>query len=292
MVVHELGISTKSRSSLGVSRRELLLTTAITLIFSTTSASALDVKGGLPWAPNAGSPPTPVQPGPWAYFTAEEGAAMVGRHNERYPLPPLRPAIEALVDRLIPPDPQTPGGKDAGCAVFIDRQLAGPYGRAEGLYMRGPFADGTPQQGDQSPLTPAARYRQGLAALDKYCRSKYAGKSFAQLPDSEKDKLVSGLEKDQVRLEGVNGRAFFEQLLQNTQEGFFADPVYGGNRDMAGWKMIGYPGARYDYRDWVERHNERYPLPPVSIGGRPDRPRFCPHSCASPTSKLARSARC
>src|SRR5262249_53638075 len=53
-------------------------------------------------------------------------------------------------------------------------------------------------------------------------------------------------------------------------EGFFADPVYGGNRDMAGWKMIGYPGARYDYRDWVERHNERYPLPPVSIGGRPD----------------------
>jgi gluconate 2-dehydrogenase gamma chain len=66
--------------------------------------------------------------------------------------------------------------------------------------MRGPFADGTPQQGDQSPLTPAARYRQGLAGLDKYCRSKYAGKSFAQLPDSEKDKLVSGLEKDQVRL--------------------------------------------------------------------------------------------
>jgi gluconate 2-dehydrogenase gamma chain len=45
------------------------------------------------------------------YFTADEGAA-----------------IEALVDRLIPPDPQIPGGKDAGCAVFIDRQLAGPYG--------------------------------------------------------------------------------------------------------------------------------------------------------------------
>jgi gluconate 2-dehydrogenase gamma chain len=252
MVVHELGISTKSRSSPGVSRRELLLTTAITLIFSTTSASALDVKGSLPWAANAGSPPTPVQPGPWVYFTAEEGAA-----------------IEALVDRLIPPDPQTPGGKDAGCAVFIDRQLAGPYGKAERLYMRGPFVDGTPQQGNQSSLTPAARYRQGLTALDKYCRGKYAGKSFAQLPDNEKDKLLSGLEKDEVRLEGANGRAFFEQLLQNTQEGFFADPVYGGNRNMVGWKMIGYPGARYDYRDWVERHNERYPLPPVSIGSRP-----------------------
>ena len=251
MVAEQITLDAKLHCSRGVSRRELLITTAITLIFSTTSAAALDVKGGLPWAPNAGRPPTPVRPGPWVYFTADEGAA-----------------IEALVDRLIPPDPQTPGGKDAGCAVFIDRQLAGPYGKAERLYMRGPFVDGTPQQGNQSSLTPAARYRQGLAALDKYCRSKYAGKSFAQLPDNEKDKLLSGLEKDEVRLEGANGRAFFEQLLQNTQEGFFADPVYGGNRNMVGWKMIGYPGARYDYRDWVERHNERYPLPPVSIGGR------------------------
>src|SRR5438445_6741859 len=154
MVVHELGISTKSRSSPGVSRRELLITTAISLIFSTTSASALDVKGSLPWSANAGSPPTPVQPGPWVYFTAEEGAA-----------------IEALVDRLIPPDPQTPGGKDAGCAVFIDRQLAGPVGRSQGLYMSPPFLDGTPAQGHQSPLTPAARYRQALAALDRYCRA-------------------------------------------------------------------------------------------------------------------------
>jgi gluconate 2-dehydrogenase gamma chain len=136
--------------------------------------------------------------------------------------------------------------------------------------MRGPFVDGTPQQGNQSPLTPAARYRQGLAALDKHCRATYAGKSFAQLPDNEKDKLLSGLDKGEVQLEGTNGRAFFELLLQNTQEGFFADPVYGGNRNMVAWKMIGYPGARYDYRDWVERHNERYPLPPLSIGGRPE----------------------
>ena len=207
MVAVELRRDAKSPSSPGVSRCELLLTTAITLIFSTTSASALDVKGSLPWSANAGSPPTPVQPGAWVYFAAEEGAA-----------------IEALVDRLIPPDPQTPGGKDAGCAVFIDRQLAGPYGKAERLYMRGPFVDGTPQQGNQSSLTPAARYRQGLAALDKYCRSKYAGKSFAQLPDNEKDKLLSGLEKDEVPLEGANARAFFEQLLR---EGVIVRPTAG-----------------------------------------------------------------
>ncbi|MDR3530819.1 MAG: gluconate 2-dehydrogenase subunit 3 family protein [Rhodopila sp.] len=224
----------------------------MTLVFSTTSAGALVVKGSLPWTPNAGDPPTAVLPGPWVYFIPEEGAA-----------------IEALVDRLIPPDPQTPGGKDAGCAVFIDRQLAGSYGSAEGLYMRGPFANGTPQQGDQSPLTPAVRYRQALAALDKYCRATFAGKSFAQLPDDQKDKVISGLEEGSATLDGADGKMFFAQLLTNTREGFFADPVYGGNRDMVAWKMIGFPGARYDYRDWVDRHNERYPLPPVGFAGRP-----------------------
>jgi len=64
--------------------------------------------------------------------------------------------------------------------------------------------------------------------------------------------------------------AFFGLVLQNTMEGFFADPVYGGNRDMVAWKMLGFPGARYDYRDHVERHGQRYPLPPVSIAGRPE----------------------
>jgi len=241
-----------SWSGFSIRRRELLATAAA-FLFSTTSARALTVKGQLPWQPDAGVPPTPAAPGAWVYFTPEEGAA-----------------IEALVDRLIPPDPQTPGGKDAGCGVFIDRQLAGPYGSSQGLYMRPPFLDGTPEQGNQSPLTPAARYRQALAALDRHCRAAYAGKPFAQIPDDEKDKVLSGLEKGQVSLEGANGRAFFEQLLQNTREGFFADPVYGGNRDMVGWKMIGFPGARYDYRDWVERHNEPYPLPPVGIMGRPD----------------------
>src|SRR5262245_34166811 len=175
MVAEQLWLDAESQPPRGVSRRELLLTTAITLIFSTTAASALDVKGGLPWAPNAGSPPTPVRPGPWVYFTADEGTA-----------------IEALVDRLIPPDPQTPGGKDAGCAVFIDRQLAGPYGSAQRLYMRGPFADGTPQQGNQSPLTPAARYRQGLAALDKHCRATYGGKPFAQLAGGDRSEERRG----------------------------------------------------------------------------------------------------
>src|SRR5215831_3841239 len=241
----------KSRSSAGVSRRELLLTTAISLIFSTTSASALEVKGSLPWSANAGAPPTPVQPGPWAYFTAEEGGA-----------------IEALVDRLIPPDPQTPGGKDAGCAVFIDRQLAGPYGRQDGLYVAPPFHAGTPNQGPQSEAGPAQKYREALAALDRACKAKYAGKAFAELSDSDMDAVLKGLESGDLKLDGVDGKSFFEQAIKDVQMGFFADPIYGGDRDMVGWKMIGYPGARYNYLDWVDRHNEPFPLPPVSVTGR------------------------
>jgi gluconate 2-dehydrogenase gamma chain len=233
-----------------IRRRDLLMSTGLSLLLS-VSASARSIMGALPWQPGAGSPPTPVRPGPWQFFTPEEGTA-----------------VEAIVDRLIPPDPQAPGGKDAGCALFIDRQLAGPYGSSRGLYMRPPFMEGTPQQGNQSPLTPAARYRQSLAALDQYCRAAYAGKPFAALPDAEKDKVLTGLEKGPITFEGPSATAFLEQVLTNTREGFFADPIYGGNRGMAGWKMIGFPGARYDYRDWIEQHNERYPLPPVGIAGR------------------------
>jgi gluconate 2-dehydrogenase gamma chain len=240
------------RSHYKMRRREILAASVATLLGSITACAA-DLNGIPAWSSNAENAPKPVPLGPWRFFTPEEGAA-----------------IEALVDRLIPPDPQWPGGKDTGCAVFIDRQLAGPYGDSQGLYMRPPFSEGLPGQGAQSPLTPAMRYRRSLAALDKYCRDAFAGKTFNQLTDQQKDKVIGGLENGQVKLEDASGRGFFDILTQNTKEGFFADPLYGGNRGMAAWKMIGFPGARYDYRDWVERHNEHYPRPPVAIYGRPE----------------------
>jgi gluconate 2-dehydrogenase gamma chain len=236
-----------------LSRRSVLATTVAWLLATTTAGRALDISQSLPWAPSAGSPPIPVRPGPWMFFTADEAAL-----------------VEAAVDRLIPPDSRGPGGKDAGCAVFIDRQLAGPFGRAEGLYTRPPFMPGAETQGYQMPDAPAARYRAGLKALADYIKSTFAGKSFSDLAAADQDKVLAGLESGSIELKNVKSAAFFSLLLQNTQEGFFADPIYGGNRDMAGWKLIGFPGARYDYRDWVERHNEPYPLPPVGIMGRSD----------------------
>jgi gluconate 2-dehydrogenase gamma chain len=239
----------------GLTRRRLLASTAILAVTVLGSqAFGRSYPGGaLPWEPSETEPPVPVRPGPWLYFTADEATA-----------------VEAIVDRLIPADDSGPGGKQAGCAVFIDRQLAGSFGDSRRLYMRPPFANGTPSQGLQSPVVPKDRYRSSLAALDTYCKTTFAGKSFAALEAEQQDEVLSGIEKGEIKLSDGSGPAFFETVLANAMEGFFADPIYGGNRDMAGWKLIGFPGARYDYRDHVEKHNQPYPLPPVSILGRSD----------------------
>lgn len=237
--------------SRSISRRSLLASTAAILLMSTAAGHARTISLGMPWAPGTARPPVPARPGPWLFFTADEAAL-----------------IEAAVDRLIPADDHGPGGRDAGCAVFIDRQLAGPYGSADGLYTRPPFMPGVATQGYQKPDSPASRYRSGLKAIGDWVKTAFAGKSFSQLAPQDQDKVLADVETGSIALKDVDGAQFFALLLQNTQEGFFADPIYGGNRDMAGWKLVGFPGARYDYRDWVERHNEPYPVPPVSIMGR------------------------
>jgi gluconate 2-dehydrogenase gamma chain len=238
---------------LGLSRRSLLASATAYIFAGTMVARARTLTGRMPWEPGTAAPPVPVRPGPWMFFSADEAAL-----------------IEAAVDRLIPPDDRGPGGKDAGRAVYIDRQLAGPYGHAAGLYMKPPFMPGAATQGYQMPDAPAARYRTGLKALTDYVKATFSGKSFPELAPADQDKVLAGLETGSIALKDVSGAEFFAMLLASTQEGFFADPIYGGNREMTGWKLVGFPGARYDYRDWVERHDEVYPLPPVSIMGRSD----------------------
>jgi gluconate 2-dehydrogenase gamma chain len=233
------------------SRRSVLLSTAALLIATSSRSTAKIIAGALPWEPNGGNPPVAAKLGPWEFFTAEEGRAM-----------------EALADRIIPPDAHTPGGKDSGSAVFVDRQLAGVYGAQEGHYLRPPFIKGAKNQGAQSEGGPRKEYRDGLAALDKACQAREGGKRFADLADDRKDQVLKDIEEGKLEFEGVDGKAFFALAIKDVQTGFLADPIYGGNRDMAAWRMIGYPGARYNYLDWVNRHNEPYPLPPVSMTGR------------------------
>jgi gluconate 2-dehydrogenase gamma chain len=238
---------------IGPSRRYFLASaSALPILAFAGAAAARSISGELPWHPFAGDPPKPVNPAGWYYFTPEEVVT-----------------VEAIVDRLIPPDRLSVGGKDAGCAVFIDRQLAGSFGKSSRLYMKPPFANGLPTQGYQGDLTPAGRYRDGLRALNDYAQKNHA-RSFAQLKGADQDAILTGLEKGEIDLKlphGLNSQAFFELVLQNTMEGFFADPLYGGNKGMAGWKLVGFPGARYDYRDHIEKHNVPYPKGPVSIYG-------------------------
>src|SRR5579863_2553434 len=101
--------------------RRRLLASAAALPVLTASAFAHCYSGASPWSPFAGEPPRPVNPLGWFFFTPGEAATM-----------------EAIVDRLIPADHLSPGGKECGCAIFIDRQLAGSYGQSDRLYTKGP----------------------------------------------------------------------------------------------------------------------------------------------------------
>ena len=232
-----------------LSRRRLLASVAALPILAATADGA-SISGTMPWSPFAGEPPKPVNPLGWYFFTPDEVVT-----------------IEAVVNRLIPADNLSPGGKASGCAVYIDRQLAGAFGQAQRLYMKGPFMPGLPSQGYQGDLTPAGRYRLGLRALNDYAHATHK-RGFAQLAPAQQDTVLAGMDGGKIALRlkpGFSTKEFFEMMLQNSMEGFFADPLYGGNCNMASWKMIGFPGARYDYRDHIDKHNVPYPRPPVSI---------------------------
>ncbi len=180
--------------------------------------------------------------------------------------------ILAATDRLIPRDEHGPGALEAHVPVFIDKELAGGYGRAEDWYMQGPFhVDAPAALGYQLPHTPADIYRLGIAATRRYCQQRF-NRDFVTLSHEDQESVLSALEQgrpDFARLgvDDLPSATFFSFLLQNTKEGFLADPIYGGNRHMVGWKMLGFTGARASFREWVDQYDRDYPLGPVSLSG-------------------------
>ena len=172
--------------------------------------------------------------------------------------------VEAAVARLIPADELGPGAKEAGVAYFIDQQLLGGWGTMAKMYRQGPWPEGTPQQGYQSPLTPQQVYRIGIGEVNAHCAKQY-GTSFSALPAAQQDEVLRGLDGGKIELEGVRSQFFFNMLLANTIEGFFSDPVYGGNRDKVGWKLVGFPGVAAVYTTHVDKHGMPYDAVPVSI---------------------------
>ena len=173
----------------------------------------------------------------------------------------------AAVDRLIPRDEHGPGALELGVAEYIDRQMQTPWAEGARWYMQGPFIKAAPEFGYQSKLVPREQYRINLRAADAWCRKIY-GHVFADLPVADRDAALKAMEDGKAGEDAPALKTFFTSfLLKNTLEGYWGDPMYGGNKNMAAWKMIGYPGVRADYQDWVTRAGP-YPYGPVSLHGR------------------------
>jgi gluconate 2-dehydrogenase gamma chain len=142
--------------------------------------------------------------------------------------------VAAACERIFPSDESGPGASEAGVVVYIDRQLAGPYGRDKYRYTKGPFTEGLPEHGYQGKATPREIYREGIRALG----------DFESLAAAQQDE----------RLRAIEATMFFQMLRRHTLEGMFCDPLHGGNANMIGWQLIGYPGPRMSYREDVDQH--------------------------------------
>jgi gluconate 2-dehydrogenase gamma chain len=243
-------------------RRRLLLGGAVVGIGGVAAAAIHDgelggpprtFRGAIPWQEGTADPPPGAAGSGYVFFTLAEVAF-----------------IEAAVGRLIPNDSVGPGAVEANVPFFLDRQLAGKFGQGDHYYLGGPWPKGTPEQGYQTRFNPAQLYRAAIAAIEKYVGTNFTGPSFSKLRSADQDKVLKGLESGEIKLDdSVDSKTFFTMLLQNTKEGYFSDPIYGGNKDMGAWKMIGFPGAHYNYKEWVSRHGERVPYATVGFKGRP-----------------------
>jgi gluconate 2-dehydrogenase gamma chain len=173
--------------------------------------------------------------------------------------------VVAAVDTMIPADELSPSGSECGVAVFIDRQLASAWGGGAKLYRAGPYFKGKPEQGYQLSLSPAEFITAGIAAANEWSRKTY-GKDFAELEPDKRAEALNAMEGGKAEFVNFNARAFFGRLYALTMEGFFSDPIYGGNRNMASWRMLGFPGLPAKYADLVEKYRDkRYVAEPHSI---------------------------
>jgi gluconate 2-dehydrogenase gamma chain len=153
-----------------------------------------------------------------------------------------------------------------GLNIYFDRALAGNWGQGDRLYLQGPFKKGSPNQGYQLGMTPAALFRAGTEGLAAYCQATFQ-KPFDALTADAREHLLKDLQAGKIELpNGVPAKTYFAELLQMFYEGMFADPIYGGNRNKMAWKMIGYPGVNTTNKlNIVKFMNKPYRPEPVSI---------------------------
>jgi gluconate 2-dehydrogenase gamma chain len=226
---------------MAVSRRKFLKGAGVV-------AASLPVMGVMQQA-HAETPPVPTpQPAP---ALAPITASVTG-----YQVLSLEEAAftEALVDHMWPKDHLTPSGTEIGIAAFIDRHLAGAFGQGDRLYMQGPFRKGVPQQGYQLPLTPLEYYRTGMNEVTKLCRQRF-NKGFDKLESAERELILKDMSDGKLVEIAFDLKEWFDTLIHPLVErGAFSDPIYGGNRGKAAWRMIGYPGLPAVYNHDIVRY--------------------------------------
>jgi gluconate 2-dehydrogenase gamma chain len=154
--------------------------------------------------------------------------------------------VQAAAERIFPSDASGPGATEAGVVIYIDRQLAGPYGSDKYRFTQAPFVESVPEHGYQGKETPREIYRGGIRQLA----------NFTALPANQQDE----------RLRAIESSLFFRLLRQHTIEGLFSDPMHGGNAGLIGWQLIGYPGPLMSYRDEIDKaHGQPWIRKPVSL---------------------------
>jgi gluconate 2-dehydrogenase gamma chain len=226
-----------------VTRRSFVSTVGAATVVPAAALLSTTSHAAAPGAPKAAQPAKAV----YLFFNAAEVSF-----------------IEPACERLIPADESGPGALAAGVPNYLDRQLGGAWGAGERLYRGGPWQPGTASQGYQLPFTPAELFHVSLRAIERNLGAD--GKSFANMPAGAQDDYLRSLEAGALDLDGVPSAVFFDTLLKMSIEGFFSDPVYGGNRNMVAWRMIGFPGAYADYFEAVDRQGVKFDRAPLSLG--------------------------
>ena len=201
--------------------------------------------------------------------------------------------VEALTAQFIPGTPDDPGAREAGVVHYIDFILSTNSGIHEPTYTHGPFAktyegDNPPEEDDentiwvkeseisrygyQAPLSPLQVYEIGLQAVQDYAREQY-GSTVPELDEGQLEQIIWDLLDDKVPgFEQFPPSSFFHTLRRHTAEGMFCDPSYGGNQNLIGWNLVGFPGAQRAYS--VEAlHSDDPPRPPQGLR---DLPHFHP----------------
>lgn len=184
--------------------------------------------------------------------------------------------LATVTERIYPEDDQGPGAIELGVPYFIDKQLAGSWGTNAKEYMHDPFMqnqqthDYQHQDTDQDKAgantstkapTPTPRYQTrlnrgdvflyGLRRIEEVSQDQF-GNGFTDLTDEEQNQILQIFESGEVDMQGIAAVTFFNLLLQTTIEGVYADPVYGGNKNMIAWKIKEYPGPRMAYINEID----------------------------------------